>query len=224
MAREKVDTRPFNALCDQLSKLVPSVKVEQIVDGEVGKTLEGAVRNTKVASASRIKKRYDEFVPLGMDAYSPKQIRRFGNLKGNNLVYYMENRYPNALWSRLRARRVQLIARLRQARGLARRSWLDIADQMGLQIDVPGYVRTAVATTGKTYRNTSAKRSRNKGGYSVRIINAQPTAINTNAARAIQRAMDGRSKYFLRQCEHGVFGDVAKVAKAYPGFKMKLAA
>lgn len=224
MANEKVDTRQFNAMLDQLSKLAPSVKLEQIVDSEVARTLEGAVRNTKAASASRIKKRYDEFVPLGMDAFSPKRVRRSGNLKGNNLIYYMQNKYPNALWSRLRARRAQLILRLLKARGLARRSWLDIAEQMGLKIDVPGYVRSAVATTGRTYENTSAKRSRGKDGYSVVISNAQPTAVNTGAARAIQRAMDGRAKYFRKNCELGVFAEVAKVAKAYPGFQIKLAA
>lgn len=221
MANEKVKTAQLNAMFEQLSTL-SATPHEKVVKSEVGSILEKTLANTKVASVSRIRNRYKDFVPMGQNAYSPARTRRSGNVIGSNLIYYMQNRYPNALWSRLNARRVQLINRARAARGLARQSWLQIANELGIKINAPGYVATAIAKTGKTYKNvtTSTKVSKNK--IEIRISNGQPTVNATGGARALQRAIQGRIKFFEKNASLSVFADIKKIAKAYPGLKIKI--
>jgi hypothetical protein len=220
MARENVNTAQFNAMCQQLSMLT-AVSPTKVVRSEVGKVLEKTLEYTRSASAGKIKHRYDEFVPMGIDAFSPKHTRRFGNLRGGNLIYYMGNRYPPALWSALRARRASLIKRKLAARGLAKRSWLEIANMLGITIKFPGYVASATPQTGQTYNNVSANEQTTKTGVSISIENAQPTVNAIGGGRALSRAIQGRIKYFEKNAEHAVFADVAKIAKAYPGIKVK---
>jgi hypothetical protein len=220
MADEKVNTSQFNAMCDQLSKLAVT-PYPKVVKAEVGRVLEKAAQYTKSASTKRIRARYEEFVPLSQDSYSPKRVRRYGgNLRGNYLVYYMQNRYPNELWNVLKARRRMLIERTIAARGLAKKSWLDVADALGIKIDVPGYVRSARARTGKEYKNAIVKQVVSKDKIQIDITNAQPTVNAIGGARALSAAIQGRISYFNRNAEHAVFADVKKIARAYPGLKI----
>lgn len=219
MADNQVHTGAFNAMCDQLSRL-SGVPLEATVLAEVGKVLEQAVKNTKSASVAKIRARYEDFVPMGIDAYSPKRTRHYGNLVGSNLIYYRKNRYPNELWSRLQARRQQLIDRRRAARGLAKKSWWQLAEALGLRIEVSEYVPSAIATTGKDYNDTSVARVTNERGVSITITNAQPTANAIGGARALHVAIQGRLKYFSRSCELAVFAEMQKIARQYPGLKI----
>jgi hypothetical protein len=219
MADEKVNTSQFNAMCDQLSKLAVT-SYPKVVKAEVGRVLEKAVQYTKSANTKRIRARYEDFVPLSQDSYSPSRVRRYGNLRGNYLVYYMQNRYPNELWNVLKARRRMLIERTIAAKGLAKKSWLQVADALGVKIAVPGYVRSARAKTGKEYKNAIVKQVVSKDKIQIDISNAQPTVNAIGGARALAAAIQGRISYFNRNAEHAVFADVKKIARAYPGLKI----
>lgn len=220
MADEKVNTGQFNAMCEQLSKLAATPHLK-VVRSEVGSVLEKASEYTRKASAGKIRSRYQDFVPMGMDSYSPKSVRRYGgNLRGNNLVYYMQNKYPNELWNALKARRRLLVERTLAARGLAKKSWLEIAEALGIQIDVPDYVRSAMPKTGKQYTNAKVKQTISKDKIQIDISTAQPTVNAIGGAGALARAMKGRIQYFNRNAEHAVFADVKRIAKAYPGLKL----
>lgn len=220
MATDTVDTRQFTQMCRSLAREVgkPLPKVQR---AEVGKVLEKAASYTRSASVAKIRARYADFVPMGMDAYSPQRSRRAGNLKGGNLVYYMGNHYPAALWSRLKARQAQLIARKRMARGLAKRSWLELANQLGVQINVPGYVAAAVPSTGQQYQNTEVKEETGAGKSVITIINSQPTVIAIGGRRALQAAIDGRTKFYYDNMKRGVFNSIKDVARAYPGLRIQ---
>lgn len=223
MANE-VRTQAFTAMCEQGAGLT-ATSYEDFLLNEIGRALEGAIRNTASASVAKIKARYSEFVPMGIDAYSPKRARRSGNLIGGvNLAYYMKNRYSNELWQRLQARKTQLVERKRAARGLAKKSWLDLAQALGITIEVPGYVSDAIASTGKTYDNVSVSKELKPGQIRIKIRNAQPTVVNIGGARALQQAMDGRVKFFHRNAENAVFADIKKMIRQYPGLKLKEAA
>ncbi len=224
MATVTVNTGKFNAMCEQLSQL-SATSHQKVVTAEVGKILEKAIEYTKAASAQKIRARYAEFVPMSIDSYSPKRTRRYGgNLRGNYLVYYMENRYSNELWGRLTARRRMLIERTLAARGLAKKSWLQLAQALGIEIVAPDYVSTALATTGQNYNDVTAKTTASKDQVHIDISNAQPTVNAIGGVGALARAIDGRIKFFNANAEHAVFADVNKIAKAYPGLKLKLAA
>lgn len=218
----KVDTNRLNAMFDQLAKLT-GAPFEKVVTAEVGKVLEQTVKNTKAASVQRIRNRYKEFVPMGQDAFSPKRIRRSGNLVGPNLIYYMGNRYPRELWQALQVRRQELINRKRAARGLAKKSWSEITDALGLKIEVADYVRAAVPSTGKQYNNVATSKQANAQGVQITISNAQPTVNAIGGAQALKRAIAGRVKYFEASCQKAVFADQAKIARQYPGITVKAA-
>lgn len=224
MANEKVNTAQINAMFEQLSQLSATTH-EKVVKSEVGSILEKTIQNTRAASATKIRKQYERFVPLGIDAYSPKQMRKFGRLiGGRNLLYYMENRYPNALWSRLKDRRAALIRTKLAARGLSKQSWLQVGDALGIKVDAPEYVRNARATTGQIYENVKASSKVSSGKIEITFSNGQPTVNAIGGGQALKRAIQGRIKYFENNAEHSVFADVKQIARAYPGLKIKLAA
>jgi hypothetical protein len=218
----KIDLRNFNAMCRELSAKAKTPN-EQVLIGEVGKVLEAAIRNTDAAQASLIRRRSEsaEFSMQPESLYNPVSGRSNVNItKSGFIAYYLENRYPNALWNAIAVRReASLQAKLR-ARGLAKKSWLQIAQQLGITIQAPGYVAGAVASTGREYKNTSTKLARQTGKLQITILNSQPTVNAIGGARALQRACDGRVKFFLQNVALGTFNDAAKTAKRYPGIKI----
>lgn len=219
----RVDTSSFNAMIGEIARK-GNVTEEEVLVSEVGKILEATIRNTKTASVTSIRATSEnsEFSMQPESLYTPKSGREGVNVtKGGFIAYYLRNRYPNALWAAMSARRkTSLIAKLK-ARGLARKSWLDIARKLGLRIQFPGYVANAVASTGKEYpQNTRVSFQRRTGKLQINFENSQPTVNKIGGGQALQRAVDGRYKFFLRNLALGTFDSVAKIARQYPGIKV----
>lgn len=216
-----IDTRNFNAMVRELSRKA-DVPSEEVLVHEVGRVLEAAVEFTPALQVSKLRSRSESarFSSQPASLYSPKRGRHGVKLTKNGFItYYLENRYPNALWSAIAARRKASLAAKLRARGLAKKSWWEIARALGITIKVPSYVTAAVPTTGKTYDNVSVSLSRSAGKLQITIENAQPTVNLIGGARALQRAIDGRTKFFIQNVGRGVFDDVAKIVRKYPGMK-----
>lgn len=225
MATAKVDTRQFKAMCEQLAAITAKNHTD-VLESEVGKVLEGAIRYTKSAKVSRLKNRHDTatFSTQPATLYAPKHGRKGVNISGRGDVkYYLLNRYPNLLWSAITTRRrARLLAQLR-ARGLSKKSWLTIAQRLGIKLDdVPGYVPRAIATTGREYPdNIIARKGATKKRAAIAFTNAQPTVNAIGGERALKGAIAGRVKFFNKNAEKSVFADVKRIAKAYPGMKIQ---
>jgi hypothetical protein len=205
MTSLQIDTRAFNSMCRELAKKA-DVPDEMVLVAEVGKVLEKAIEYTPSASRSKIQSRSDN--------------AQFTTYQGR--VYYLLNRYPEALWGNITAmRKADLRARLR-AVGLSKKSWVDIAAALGIRVKAPSYARNAVARTGRTYQNVKTMISRQKGKLTIGIFNSQPTVNSpfVNGRRALQAAIDGRVKFFITQNALKTFDDAAKIAKKYPGIKV----
>lgn len=219
MPAVRVDTTQLSAMIRELSARA-AVPSDDVLVFEVGKILEKALSYTPAADVAKMRDRYENtaFSVQPRSLYTPQRI----TTSGSKVKYYLENRYPNALWAAISARRKASFLRRLRARGLAKRSWLDLAAQMGLEIRAPAFVRRAVATSGQVYNNTTARTTRSRGRLHVAIENAQPTLNlpKVGGARALQRAIDGRVSYFLRNLALGTFDDVAKVAKRYKGMRV----
>ena len=201
----QIDTRAFNSMCRELAKKA-NVPDETVLVAEVGKVLEKAIEYTPSATRSKIQSRYDN--------------AQFTTYHGK--IYYLLNRYPDAVWGGITARRkTDLIARLR-AIGLSKKSWIDIAAALGIRVKAPSYARNAIARTGRTYQNVKTTISRQKGKLTIGIFNSQPTVNSpfVNGRRALQAAIDGRVKYFIGQMALKTFDDAAKIAKKYPGIRV----
>jgi hypothetical protein len=229
MANEQVDTRQFNAMCHQLATL-SAQKFDKVVVSEVKSVLSQTVKNTPAIKVGKTVSRHRTALYSAQPAsmYLPKHSYKHGTrlTKNGYVTYYLKNRYPDALWSEISARRAARLRAVLAARGLAQKSWDQIAEKLGVTLDIPNYVRRATPSDGGTYDNVSARQEKSDRRILIEITNAQPTVNipQVGGARALERAVKGRIKFFEQNANRAVFGDVKKIATAYPGFKMKLAA
>jgi hypothetical protein len=179
---------------------------QEVVRHEAGKILEAAIRFTPATKAQKI---------IG-NVVTGKVLEMDGK------KYWMDNRYPNALWRKLANRRKAEQTRQLRSRGLAKKSWFLLAVHSGLRVAAPGFVQKAQPTTGKSYpQNYSATEIKMKKNlYRLEMMNAQPTVQGTGK-RALSRAIAGRIRYFEQNLRRGVFKDAAAVARAYPGLTVR---
>ena len=206
-----VDMREFNRSIEEIAGF-SGVETSRALDYEAGKILEAAIRNTPAAKVQKIVGNAGTGKALKADV-------------GNGMkTYWMDNRYPDRIWNRLLKVRKDSLQRKLKARGLAKRSWWLLAVRAGLAVVVPSFVQRAIASTGKAYpENAEVRRVHVRGRWGLEFTNRQPTvqSPNVNGLRALGRAIQGRKKYFERNLRLGVFHDLRKIAKAYPGLIIK---
>lgn len=218
----KVDTRAFVQMTRELAAKA-GVPDEVAMVAEVGKVLEGAIRNTKQGSKAKIASRFKNATfsaqPAGM--YSPKSGRSGVNVTQNGFIpYFLRNRYPDSLWAAMSERRNKSFFAKIGAIGLSKKSWYEIGRRLGLTLKGGNFVK-AIASTGKQYpENTATKIEKQKSKLQISIYNSQPTVNRTGGERALQAAVDGRVKKFLYSIANNTFENAAKIAKQYPGIRI----
>jgi hypothetical protein len=126
----------------------------------------------------------------------------------------------------------------RRSIGLARQSWLQIADALGIDLlKVPGGVplsaghiakaRAALAASGKAHRNGFAAQG-GSGGYDfIDLINRYPGGRSPKLAfdRTLLGVLAGRAKFFQQSYAKGAFDSQEKAVRAYPNlFRSRRAA
>jgi hypothetical protein len=224
----QVNTKGFEAACFALAK-VTGRSIEKVVNTEMTKLLESAMGYTKAASVSGIRKRHDahKFVSLPANAYTPSTpagLRSRAQAKidaHGNLLYFLGNNYPPALWNVIDRKRKADLERELHARGLAKKSWLYVARALKIPLTAPGYVAKAIPTTGREYpQNITARKLIDNNKVIVSFLNAQPTVNAIGGKRALQNAINGRVKFFLANMKTGVFNSMQEIAKKYPGLKL----
>lgn len=137
-------------------------------------------------------------------------------------------RWSNERWARYKAyegiaktRRIDLKA-ARGARGVSKQSWLQIAQELGLNLDPPAFVVRAKRTNGREYKNGTARRMLEATAAFIEISNADPIVVGRlNGARILQKSIDARLKAFGIEMRKGVFDDIAARARRYPGLFTK---
>lgn len=114
-------------------------------------------------------------------------------------------------------RKINLTQKL-AAVGLSKKSWLQIADVLGIQLNEPGDIRNAKASNGVDYQDGTAERTGAENSLVIEIANAMPTVIqHLNGAENLRIAVEKRERAFDLQVTHGVFLDMNLRAKLYPG-------
>lgn len=186
---------------DEIAKAA-GVTYEQVVKSETQKILEAAARNTIAAQVKLI------------EANERAQPVRFMNGK----IYFMNNRYPDALWAQLQARVKRSIQVSKEARGLSKKSWKQLAERLGFDIDVPGYVAAATTKNGDYPEDAKARENREGSDFSITLQNAR--TYSPSVYDAIRKAMNGREKFFKENLKTGVFKSIETIAAKYPGLKM----
>lgn len=224
MAREKVDTSAFNGMCKTGARM-SAVPYAAFVENEVAKILEMAIKLTPKLRVGRLRAHYANatFTTQPGSLYTPKHPSPG---RGAFVKYYLLNRYPNALWAAISQRRREHLRRILAARGLSAKSWVKIADKLGLDIKVAGFIRKAIAKTQREYDDVSAVKEKGKSKIRIHFVNSQPTVNNprVGGARALRTAVSGRVKFFERNIKLLVFNDIKKIARAYPGIRVHMKA
>ncbi len=110
---------------------------------------------------------------------------------------------------------------LLRRRGLAKQSWLAIAEKLGAPVKAPGYV-TKATVKGKAYDQKVAVSDKKSGGlFKLVIENSMLTTVKSMGRVALLKAINGRTSYFKSNLKRGVFKKVSTIAKKYPGLKVR---
>lgn len=222
MAREKVNTAAFNGMCRTGARM-SAVPHAAFVENEVAKILEMAIKLTPTLKVGKLRARYASatFTTQPGSIYTPKHPSPG---RGAFVKYYLRNRYPNALWNAISQRRREKLRRILGARGLSAKSWVKIADKLGLPIKVAAFIRKAIAQTQREYDDVSASSQKSNSKIWIHFVNSQPTVNEprVGGARALRTAVAGRVKFFERNIRLRVFNHIEKIARAYPGIKVHL--
>jgi len=197
-----IEVGNFNAAMRAMAaELQNTVTQQQIIDFEVGKIIEGALEKTDTATVASITESMDKRQWITVDG---KPLR-------------IDNRYRPSLRSAVRSAVAASRRRKLGARGLAKRSWLALAQAMGQMVRSPAYVQRAEAPNHTSAENVNVQRSPSSGKYGVAISNKSPLLRWTGARQAFFAAVAGRRKFFDQNLARGVFNKLSTVAKKYKG-------
>jgi hypothetical protein len=107
------------------------------------------------------------------------------------------------------------------ARGLARNSWLQIAQKLGITLNrIAGGAQVAKAhpSTGASYQPGSGIKVEGPGQLYYEIRNSYPfEKFKIPGEEILSRSIQGELGYFEKNLKHGVFQDLAAIAKKYKG-------
>lgn len=114
--------------------------------------------------------------------------------------------------------------------GLARQSWVQIGDDIGIRLeDVPGgrlsasglaKARAALASNGRAYVNGMGEEFAAAQSYFVQLTNRLPYAQRIGLDSILVKNVNARVRFFQRNVETGVFDALNKTARAYPGLAL----
>lgn len=121
----------------------------------------------------------------------------------------------------------------RQSAGLARQSWVQIADAVGIRLeDVPGggaspgaiaKARGALNSSGRYYVNgTATEQEQAAKSYFVTLINRLPYHAKAGLDTVLAGVLAGRVGLYRRTFANGAFKSIAKSAHNYPWMKVFL--
>lgn len=187
-------------------KLATSRTMEQVVDYEVGRIVNQAIRKTTRATIGSIKRSQEGRPPW-----------RTYDLGAGRKKYFLENRYPNALWAKMQARLNQTLAMKFQARELARRVWVEILLKLNQRVEATGQAQIAKSGSFVASSAAGVQKLKQPNIYGVEIENSYGKNRWVGASQALFAAIAGRRRFFETNVAKGVFSDLEKVAKKYPG-------
>ena len=206
-----VEVEGFNRCLREMQRgLANTATMQQVVDFEVGKIINKAITKTKKATMRSIKRSQEERPPW-----------RTYDLGRGMKKYNLDNRYPNAVWAKIRGRLKETLTRKYQALELARRVWVEVLNKLGQPADTTAQSRIAQSKTFNAAGAAGVERSKTEGKYGVMIENAYGKNRWVDAAQALFAAVVGRRKFFETNVSKGVLRDLKTVAAKYPGIVVK---
>ena len=203
-------------------------------DGSTGKDTSG--KTPRVWRSEKTAKRWGMETPEQLEYWKYKPERYTKNIINGKKFYILTgNRRWNSprRWPKYKelmdrqdaaisAAKGKTLAAVKNSRGLSKRSWLQIADVLGIPVKVAGYIRNARPSNGHEYQNGSGTRQISGKTIFYEIINTMPTLIRSKSeklqgSKILTRAIKARISAFTTELKRGVFSDVKYRASRYPG-------
>lgn len=120
----------------------------------------------------------------------------------------------------------------KRAIGLARQSFVQIADDAGIRLEhVRGghlsaagiaKARAAIASNGQRYLNGQAHHYERARAFTLELVNSHPRGVQMGLDRALARAINGRVAYFKKNMEKGVFDQLYAISRQYPNLGIRV--
>lgn len=140
-------------------------------------------------------------------------------------------RWSNERWAKFQSFMAQLeslegkqkkgddLTRALASRGLAKHSWYQIAEAIGVHAAVraAAWVKSAKPQDGREYQNGTAKIMLETAAMFIEVFNTNKAAIGMNGQWIINNAIAARTTAFERDVDLGVFRDFKTRAERYPG-------
>ena len=221
---QEVVTDGFRKMVDDLSSMSGKLFEDVLVD-QAGALLKVCLRLTPAARASTIVKRmsnkndYVQFpsghvIALWKKSGDAEMFLDFTTWdgrgkaprgQGSGLTWHQMNdpkrRWSDKRWARYQAYKAELAnyqkdpkAALR-SRGIAKQTWLQIADDLGVDINAPAFVRNARPQNGKTYKNGVARKFLEVAASYIEISNDNFIVVKKlDGWGILQRAMNIRMR------------------------------
>jgi hypothetical protein len=144
------------------------------------------------------------------------------NRAGTRVVLHPTKMVGNAKFSAMQAIQSSLQQQLSPkaaeavaAIGSLKKSWLQIADRLGLDLKVAGFVRKA---RGRYDDGARSAWHTDGAAFFAECVNTNNQLVRRyNAAAIVQGALQTRAKAFAIEMQKGVFDDVKTRAARYPG-------
>lgn len=190
----------FSRAMRDLSR-VTGVSFAEIIRSETKSILEAAVKKTAAAQVKLIEANANA-----------KPVRTL-----NGKRYFMKNRYPDTIWKALQLQIKNSIKRRKDARGLSKKLWVQIAEKLGIEISVPNYVAKATSKGGDYPENAQGFEKQEGNAFYIQITNSR--TYSPSVRDALRAAMRGRTNFFKKNLRLGVFQKTSEIAARYPGLK-----
>jgi hypothetical protein len=111
--------------------------------------------------------------------------------------------------------------------GLARQSWVQIADSLGIRLETVrgggtlsaggiAKARAAIASNGSSYVNGLSRTERSQKNVILTLINRYPRNRKAKMDITLAKVLVGRLAFFEKNLRLGVFQSIAATARAYP--------
>jgi hypothetical protein len=198
----------FTRAMREMSKIT-GASFQDIIRAETESILQAAVKKTQGAQVKLITARVQGTVAR---TYNGKTYLMPGSAytsKGWKL--------PDAIWAGIQEQIKNSIAKRKEARGLAKKSWMQVSESLGISISVPAYVEKAKTTGGDYPQNATGAEKTDGSGFFIELTNSR--TYSASVRDAIRAAMRGRTNFFKKNLRLGVFKKTSDIAAKYPGIK-----
>lgn len=101
---------------------------------------------------------------------------------------------------------------------LSKKSWVEIADALGISIPAAANIRRALPPSGKMSSPSSGRQWTSSDGTVVELVNNLPTRmLQRLGAQILSSAIATRKRAMEIELQKGVFEDLKTLSKRYPG-------